>query len=121
MTAPARTTRNDPMASGGKYCSPIFAAMKLNAHTTTINPMDAAMTMRPGVRPLADSICTASDQAFFSNGEFLDEVEPRFETDARTRGHANGALRRDRDFRSDDVFVPITLAGRNITGKRKIR
>src|SRR5215472_479526 len=94
--------------------------MKLTAQTTTKMPMAAAITGRPGGRPVDGAIFTESTQSFFPDGEFFDQVEPRLESDAGPRGNANRPLRRDGDFRSDDVFRPITLAGGHVARKRKI-
>src|SRR5437899_11222179 len=49
MTAPARTTRKEAIASGGRWRSPILAAMKLTAQTTTRIAMAAAIAGRPAI------------------------------------------------------------------------
>src|SRR6266700_1772237 len=108
------------MANGGKYTSPILAAMKLPAHTTTKTAIEAAIAGRLGARPVEDSIFTASDQAFFANRDLLDEVEPWLESDAGPRRNTNRALRRHGDYWRDNIFCPVALAGRHVAGKRKI-
>src|SRR6266581_7576951 len=94
--------------------------MKLTAQTTTKTPIATAMARRLGVRPVDDAIFTASSQSLFADREFFDEVEPWFESDTRARGDANRSLGRNRDFRRDDVFRPITFAGCHVAWKRKI-
>src|SRR6266568_8164969 len=120
MTAPARTTRNDASPNGDRYSSPIFTAIKLSAQTTMTSAIEAVITRGLGARRLAVSILTNSDQMFFSNRKFFDALAARFETDAGTRGYANRTLRRDRNFRIDDVFIPVAFAGSNITREGEI-
>src|SRR5437870_6759599 len=86
MTAPARTTRKEAIASGGRWRSPILAAMKLTAQTTTRIAMAAAIAGRPGARPAEEAIFTESNQSFFPYGQFFDQIEPRLESDAGSRG-----------------------------------
>src|SRR6266704_6823245 len=98
MTTPASTTRKEAIASGGSWRSPILAAMKLTAQTTTKIPMAAAIAGRPGARPVDEAILTESNQSFFPDGQFFDQVEPRLETDSGSCGNANRPLwRRDRE------------------------
>src|SRR6476660_988732 len=120
MTTPAPHTRKEAMVSGGKWRRPIFAAMKLTAQITTINPINDAMTGRLGARPSEDSTSTWLDQTFFSHREFFDAIAARLEADARPGRHANRALRGDGHFRLDDVLIPIAFAGGNIAGQREI-
>src|ERR1700738_2552844 len=114
MEIPASTTRNDAIVTGGRYRSPTFAAMKFTAHTTTTSPIEPAITHRPGARPADFSTYTASGQPFFANRQFLNGVQPRLVSDSWPRRHANGSLRRDCDFRLDDVFMPVPLASGHI-------
>src|SRR5579859_6712755 len=120
MVNPARTTRNDAIATGGRYRRPTFAAMKFTAHTTTTSPIEPAITHRPGARPADFSTYTASGQPFFANRQLLDGVRPRLVSDSRARWHANGPLRRDRHFRLDDVFMPVPLACGHVTRQGEI-
>src|SRR5260370_28501476 len=94
--------------------------MKLTAQTTTKIVMEAAMAMRLGARPAEDSIFTESDQPLFTNSEFFDEIQARFETDSRTRGNADGSLRRDGDFGRNNVFSPVALAGRHVARNSEV-
>src|SRR5882724_2251054 len=121
IKTPAKTTRREAMANGGRYKSPIFAAMKLTAHTTIRRAIDAVMTPREGARPAAGSICTESGQPFFSNGKFFDEFAARCESDAGSGRHANRALRRHGHFGIDDVFRPIAIACGYVAGQGEIR
>src|ERR1700687_2528332 len=95
--------------------------MKFTAQTTTTKPIDAPITTRWGARPPAVSTYTESGQPFFAHCELLDAVEARRKADSRACRHANRALSRNRHFRLDDVFVPITAAGGHIAGQNKIR
>src|SRR5215471_15841374 len=99
MTSPARTTRKEAMARGGRKSSPILAAIKLNAQTITRMAIDAAMMTRFGVRPLGDSIFTGSNQSLFANGQLFDQVESRLEPDSGACWDANRSLGRNRDLR----------------------
>ncbi len=78
------------------------------------------MAMRLGAGPVEDSIFTGSDQVLFANRVFFDEIESRFETDARTHGNADRSLRRDGDLGRNNVFGPVAVAGRHVTRKREI-
>src|ERR1700686_4610685 len=120
MASPARTTRNDAIVTGGRYRRPTFAAMKFTAHTTPPSPIEPAIPHRPGARPADFSTYTASGQPFFANRQFFNGVQPRLVSDSRTRRHANGSSRRNRDFRLDDVFMPITAACSHISRQREI-
>src|ERR1700758_5379981 len=108
MVSPAIATRNEAIVKGGRYRSPIFAAMKFTAQTTTTRPIDAAITTRFGARPAQVSTYTESGQPFFAHGELLDAVHPRRKTDTRAGWHANRSLRRNGHFRLNDVLMPIT-------------
>ena len=55
---------------------------------------------------------------FFFNGPPLDEFVADMITESWSLRDANRTLRRDGNFRFDDVFDPITFAGGNVTGKR---
>src|SRR5690242_10818565 len=109
------------MAKGGKYKSPILAAMKLNAQTTTRMPIEAAIAARRGARPLGDSIFTVSSQSLFANRELLDEVDSRLEPYPGAGGNADGPLWGDRNLGRNDVLRPIALAGRHVARKREVR
>jgi hypothetical protein len=93
MHSPAIATRNDAMVTAGKYRSPIFAAMKLTAHTTTTKPIDAAIITRLEARPAEVSTYTESGQPLCAHAELLDAVHPRHKANARSRRNANGSLR----------------------------
>src|SRR5579864_6904231 len=95
--------------------------MKLTAQTTTKTAIAAAMAGRLGARPVDDAIFTESNQSFLADGEFFDEVEPRLQADAGTRGYANRPLRRYSDLWRNNVFCPVALAGRHVAGQREIR
>src|SRR5258705_2718548 len=86
--------------------------MKFTAQTPTTRPIDMAMTTRLGARPAEVSTYTESGQPLLAHGEFLDPVQPRRKADPRLARHANGSLRRNRHFRLDDIFVPISAARR---------
>src|SRR5246127_2669065 len=111
MVSPAIATRNEAIVKGGRYRSPIFAAMKFTAQTTTTRPIDAAITTRFGARPAQVSRYPESGQPFFAHGELLDAIQPRRKANARPRRHANRPLRRHRHFGLDDVLMPIAPAG----------
>src|SRR6266478_6964807 len=121
MVSPAIATRKEAIVKGGRYRSPIFAAMKFTAQTTTTSPIDAAITTRLGARPAEVSMYTESGQPFFARGELLDAVQLGHKADARARRPANRPLRRHRHFRLDDVFVPVTAARRHVPRQNKIR
>src|SRR6266404_9806907 len=121
MVSPAIATRKEAIVTGGRYRSPIFAAMKFTAQTTTTRPIDTAMTTRLGARPAEVSTYTESGQPLLAHGEFLDPVQPRRKADPRLARHANGSLRRNRHFRLDDIFVPISAARRHVARQSKIR
>ena len=55
---------------------------------------------------------------FFFNGPPFDEFVADMITESWSLRDANRALRRDGNFRFDNVFDPITFAGGNVTGKR---
>src|SRR6267154_5300789 len=120
MEIPARTTRNDAIATGGKYRSPTFAAIKFTAHTTTTSPIEPAITHRPGALPADFSTYTASGQPFCLNRQFMDGVRSRLVSNAWTSGHANRALRRDCHFRLDDIFMPVPHARGHVARQSEI-
>src|SRR3989449_8013636 len=121
MTTPANTTRNEAMVSGPSWRKPIFAAMKFSDHITTISATEMAMAGLPGRCSFAVGAATGLSQPDFIDGAALDQIEARREADAGPVGNAYGALRRDADFRLDDVFAPITAARGDIARERKIR
>src|SRR5258708_8852845 len=109
------------MVSGPSWRKPIFAAMKFSDHITTISATEMAMAGVPGRLSFAVGGATGSSQPDFIYRAALDQIEARREADARSVGNAYGALRRDANFRLDDVFAPIAAAGGDIAGERKIR
>src|SRR5712691_112174 len=109
------------MVSGPSWRKPIFAAMKFSDHITTISAAEMAMAGLPGRFSFAVGGATGSSQPDFIDCAALDQIEARREADAGPVGNAYGALRRDADFGLDDVFAPITAAGGDIPGERKIR
>src|SRR5260370_278742 len=74
MDNPASVTRKEAMVSGGRYRSPIFAAMKLTAHTTTTSAIEAAIITRLGARPAEVSTYTDSGQPFFAHVKLMDAL-----------------------------------------------
>src|SRR6266404_6999580 len=121
MVSPAMATRKEAIVTGGRYRSPIFAAMKFTAQTTTTRPIDAAITTRFGARPAEVSTYTESDQPLFAHGELLDAIQSRRKANPRARRHANRPLRRHCHFRLDDVLMPIAPAGGYVPGQNKVR
>src|ERR1700726_485459 len=107
MDSPARKTRKEAMVTAGRERSPIFAAMKFPAKTTTTRPIDAAITTRLGARPAEVSTYTESGQPFFAHRQLLDAIQPRRKADPRARRHTNRSLRGHRHFRLDDVLMPV--------------
>src|ERR1700675_4915639 len=55
------------------------------------------------------------------HGKPFDSISPHGIADAGRFWHMNRAVRRDLDFRLDDIFIPIALARRNISRKRETR
>src|SRR5260370_8137674 len=111
MVSPAIATRKEAIVKGGRYRSPIFAAMKFTAQTTTTSPIDAAITTRLGARPAEVSTYTESGQPLFAHGELLDAIHSRRKADPRPSRHANRPLRRHPHFRLDDVLLQIPPPG----------
>ena len=54
----------------------------------------------------------------FFYGPVFDQFMAHVITESWSLRDANRALRRDGDFRFDEVFCPVALAGRNIAGQR---
>src|SRR5260370_11199976 len=121
MVSPAIATRKEAIVKGGRYRSPIFAAMKFTAQTTTTRPIDAAITTRFGARPAEVSTYTESGQPFFAHGELLDAIQSRHKANPRARRDANRPLRRHCHFRLDEVLMPIAPAGGYVPGRKKVR
>src|SRR5260370_14246061 len=119
MVSPAIATRKEAIVKGGRSRSPIFAAMKFTAQTTTTSPIDAAITTRLGARPAEVSTYTESGQPLFAHGELLDAIHSRRKADPRPSRHANRPLRRHRHFRLDEVLLPIPPAGGYVPGQNK--
>src|SRR5260370_12451027 len=113
MVSPAIATRKEAIVQGGRYRSPIFAAMKLTAQTTTTSPIDAAITTRLGARPAEVSTYTESDQPLFAHGQLLDAIHSRRKADPRPARHANRPLPRPRPFPPHDSLLPIPPPSRH--------
>src|SRR3984957_6689907 len=56
-----------------------------------------------------------------AHGKFFYAITPHHETQARALRHTDRALRSDFHPRVDDIFVPITAAGRDVAGKSEAR
>src|SRR5260370_13214486 len=121
MVSPAIATRKEAIVKGGRSRSPIFAAMKFTAQTTTRIQIAATITTRLGAGPAEFSTYTESGQPLFAHGELLDAIHSRRKADPRPSRHANRPLRRHRHFRLDDVLLPIPPAGGYVPGQNKVR
>src|SRR3989442_12484707 len=111
------------MVSGPSWRKPIFAAMKFSDDIPTMSATEMAMAGLPGRFSFAVGAATGLSQPDFIDGAALDQIEARREADAGPVGNAYGALRRDADFRLDDVFAPITAGRGGIArgGKNRAR
>src|SRR5712691_10336215 len=98
MMMPASTTRNDANVKGLRCSRPTFPTMKLSDQHATITAIMLPSSMGGGRFCTGEISLTGLGENLFANGEFLNQVQARRETDAGAGGHANGPLRRDFDF-----------------------
>src|SRR5260221_11337859 len=93
--------------------SPAITAMRAagppsrNGLTATVHP--------PLFRFTPPKRAKSSSQPLFPHRQFLNQTEPRLESNSRCAWHANGSLFGDRNFGLDDVFGPIPFIGGPVT------
>src|SRR5579871_4466824 len=126
IATPPRKTRNDATAGDGRFRIAIFPAMKLSAHSVTTTSTATAMALRLGpmggcnASSVASFTSRSSNEFFRARGERVDEIHLHVEADAGPGGHGDRAAVRHHDFRLDDVFDPVTLAGRDVSRQREV-
>src|SRR5260370_14114090 len=121
----SRTTRRSgkrwPERLGEKKVRPEAHSQALHPHVShEIVSRAPWKKIAIGWSVLPEPVRRALAQDLAPYRELLDPLAPRLVANAGTGGHANRPLRGDGHFGIDDVFGPVTLAGGDVAGQRKV-